>query len=862
MTFKTLPLGADILALVREWSLGRCDAKPLVYLPTRRAALLLLESLKNAGAPRLPTLRSITEPPPGAAITPPETLLGLAAATAQDIFPELSPRGLVATAQQFLALRRALLWREVSWDSLSLLSNEDAPAMGQRQLERLQRFAGLWQQRGGEAFNDADRLAIAGLNAATLNGAVLAVGILNAAPPVRRLLQRIAAQPEGCVLVLDVGRGQPANPLVDALVKDAGELEPFAGLDALSAHTRGGAFDRRQLLDAITAKGAGVLPGWTQLTPARLESGLKGMQQLIAPDARQLAMTLAALCRDAPKKTTIVCVDTPQTLAIERALTALNVPFRSSLPRYYKDTSNGSFAAAVLRLLDTAEADYAAQLTVLRAAQCRYGQDGALAACIEVELRRAKKSTFKDEPDWLAFSTDIACLRTEWRNASSAAERSNVFAAALAALSTDETVAASALVTPPPAGLSAVMFLPFWEHAAAERVVDDTAQEEGTAPLVTLCGLLEAQLDNAARVILADCTAAHWPGYAAPPPFLALRQAEALGLPAAVEQQGFTSAVFRQLAAADEVVLARRSSDTPSPFWRKLDTLLALHKQTLPVLKNLVHENHTNVSEQTAAPCPPQALRPRDYTVSDVETLRGNPFALYVRRVLRCEPLPDLAVEADQSMYGMLLHKVLEQFNALYPHAWPQDAAARLKHMSGAALQQYVLSPVRQHFWEQALNRTFDWLIETERTLRADGRHVAEREYKMAAVFTNGITVRGRLDRVDKTADGAVILDYKTGAVPAKKDLEAGRALQLYLEALLWHHQHGGEPALEYWELSGKSSGAGKIRPVPKAPLDAVSTYVNALLAAFDSDTQPYYFYPQGVKSEAFRHIARAAHAA
>ncbi|MFN8694296.1 MAG: hypothetical protein ACK5XX_07800, partial [Holosporales bacterium] len=111
MTFKTLPSGADTLTLVREWAVERCGEKPLVYLPTRRAALLLLDSLKKVGAPRLPVLRSITEPPPGAEITPPETLLALAAATAQDIFPELSPRGLVATAQQFLALRRALLWR-------------------------------------------------------------------------------------------------------------------------------------------------------------------------------------------------------------------------------------------------------------------------------------------------------------------------------------------------------------------------------------------------------------------------------------------------------------------------------------------------------------------------------------------------------------------------------------------------------------------------------------------------------------------------------------------------------------------------------------------------------------------------------
>ncbi len=60
----------------------------------------------------------------------------------------------------------------------------------------------------------------------------------------------------------------------------------------------------------------------------------------------------------------------------------------------------------------------------------------------------------------------------------------------------------------------------------------------------------------------------------------------------------------------------------------------------------------------------------------------------------------------------------------------------------------------------------------------------------------DGLTVRGRVDRLDATADGAVITDYKSSDVrdQAKADQKARDSLQLQVYALAHESEHGSLP--------------------------------------------------------------------
>ena len=79
-----------------------------------------------------------------------------------------------------------------------------------------------------------------------------------------------------------------------------------------------------------------------------------------------------------------------------------------------------------------------------------------------------------------------------------------------------------------------------------------------------------------------------------------------------------------------------------------------------------------------------------------------------------------------------------------------------------------------------------------------------------------GVTVHGRIDRLDRLADGSfAVVDYKTGGPPSVWQVEAGFALQLGTLGLMV--EHGAFPAIageatrfEYCSLgSSKTSETG-----------------------------------------------------
>jgi ATP-dependent helicase/nuclease subunit B len=107
-------------------------------------------------------------------------------------------------------------------------------------------------------------------------------------------------------------------------------------------------------------------------------------------------------------------------------------------------------------------------------------------------------------------------------------------------------------------------------------------------------------------------------------------------------------------------------------------------------------------------------------------------------------------------------------------------------------------------------------LAELERSNQAEGRTPLRAEAAGEAVVA-GVTVHGRADRIDRLADGGLaIVDYKTGAPPTQKAVDAGFALQLGLLGLIARaggfEGVSGEPeAFEYWSLARHKGTFGRL---------------------------------------------------
>ncbi|WP_264816432.1 PD-(D/E)XK nuclease family protein, partial [Acidomonas methanolica] len=183
-------------------------------------------------------------------------------------------------------------------------------------------------------------------------------------------------------------------------------------------------------------------------------------------------------------------------------------------------------------------------------------------------------------------------------------------------------------------------------------------------------------------------------------------------------------------------------------------------------------------------------------SVTEIETWLRDPYAIHARHVLGLTALPALEEAADRSDIGLIVHEGLD--------AWLKRGDLRedsLRAAFGTALEARSLRPALAAWWRVRLGRIAEWVAERERMRAAAGgapvlRALEVRGRHEFAAPGGTFSLTGRADRIEIGADGrATIIDYKTGALPSVKDVEAGWSSQLVLEAaMLAEGAFGGLP--------------------------------------------------------------------
>jgi ATP-dependent helicase/nuclease subunit B len=218
------------------------------------------------------------------------------------------------------------------------------------------------------------------------------------------------------------------------------------------------------------------------------------------------------------------------------------------------------------------------------------------------------------------------------------------------------------------------------------------------------------------------------------------------------------------------------------------------------------------------APCPPVAARPRQLSVTQIEKWMRDPYSIYARHILKLRPLDPLDADPGAADYGSFVHRALDLFLKDAQAALAADALDRLLEAGRLALGSHLDRPGVRAFWWPRFEQIARWFLEVERQRRAVVRCTVS-EVRGRLVFeapAGPFTLTAAADRIDLFTDGGLaIVDYKTGSPPGKKEVAAGFAPQLPLEAAIaaagGFEAVAGAPiaALEYWQLTG-GEPAGK----------------------------------------------------
>jgi ATP-dependent helicase/nuclease subunit B len=332
----------------------------------------------------------------------------------------------------------------------------------------------------------------------------------------------------------------------------------------------------------------------------------------------------------------------------------------------------------------------------------------------------------------------------------------------------------------------------------------------GRHPRLSILGPLEARLQRFDLTILGGLNEGSWPRGAGHDPWFSRPMRASLGLDQPERGIGQSAHDFAMLAAGPCVLMTRADkadgTKTIAARWlRRMEQLVVGLREGLPDdqrrLDRILAPDCDYAGLAAAmvtvprgeplrrpAPRPPVAARPRRLSVTEIETWLRDPYAIYARHILRLRPLAPLNEEVGPLERGNALHAAVEEFVRRYPGALPHGAAEELARIADGIFEQAGIPKSALAVWRPRFLDAARGFLEVERVRRAQiaTPHVEKTGRLVFDAPGGPFELRGRADRIDVMSNGGTaILDYKSGAVPSRKQVETMLSPQLPLEAAM-----------------------------------------------------------------------------
>jgi len=692
-------------------------------------------------------------------------------------------------------------------------------------------------------------------------GFTVAAGITTAAPAVTALVSSVARMPEGMVVLPGLalasilpdeewdalgpgedGRGEATHPqyhlklLLDRLGIARGEVQAWRRSGSSSSSPA----RARAVANAMAAPE--FSHKWETLRPS--ERRLSGIRLAEFPDSAAEAQAVALALREAletPGKTAaLVTPDRQLAVRVSALLARWGIEADDSAGRTLSATAPGTLLLSITAAA-AEELAPVALLAMLKHPLVGGEGDERLAWLDSVRELDLKLRGPRPAAGMAGLDTHFAEVR-EWQKVRQLVERIGAFLrepTSMAGLAGTLSTAAQALAGDAawrgPAGRMAAELLADLQASDAAKELLVEAEDAvpmlrqlldshavrppyGGHPRIFIWGMLEARLQRADLMVLGGLNEGVWPAMPAPDPWLPPKVRANLGMPTLDTRIGLAAHDFASALGAPEVLITRarregRSPTVASRFLLRLDAISGgLPRDVrLERLTRALDDPGPPQPASRPAPAPPANQRPERISVTAVDRLKADPFAFYAQAILKLRKIDPVDADHTAAWKGTAVHDVFQQ--------WLQQDECdpdKLRPRAEQLLRDGAIHPMLRALWAPRLLEAIDWIADMERQNRLEGRRPLAAEVKGEAPLA-GVIVHGRADRIDRLAGGSLaIIDYKTGAPPTQKAVDAGFALQLGLLGLIGRaggfDQVSGDPdAFEYWSLSRYKGSFGRL---------------------------------------------------
>ena len=258
---------------------------------------------------------------------------------------------------------------------------------------------------------------------------------------------------------------------------------------------------------------------------------------------------------------------------------------------------------------------------------------------------------------------------------------------------------------------------------------------------------------------------------------------------------------------------------TKSSFINNKQNVNFFYIKSFTINNNYYYDDLKNIpitilSQKKAHIFCPQKYKTHNFSVTQIEKLLQNPYAIYAKKILELKALSLFKFESEQKFFGILIHKIIDIYIKNYKEI--NSPIKYLTKLYNNEIKQFHWKKSLQYSWKKRFSYIARWFIAQHQN-SIDNKAQINSEYQVRSKINN-IFLTAKIDRLEHYDKELKIIDYKTG-IPAKRNhiiegLSTQLALEAYICLSLDQNNYNKKINLEYWQLQGKENQLGKIHHI------------------------------------------------
>lgn len=298
---------------------------------------------------------------------------------------------------------------------------------------------------------------------------------------------------------------------------------------------------------------------------------------------------------------------------------------------------------------------------------------------------------------------------------------------------------------------------------------------------IIICKPHDTALINYDLVIISDLNENKYPKSIIANPWLNLQMQKELELDSKISDIGNTLYEFYLNINNKKVILTRAKKSAgmqtiQSPFILRLKYILGnkfISKIATKQSSSAIEYSQDNYAKST--------IFPKQISATDIETLIRSPYNFYVKKILKIRKIDEISDRPSLADFGNFFHKITEEYTNYFPEKSIED-------LSNQYLEKIDIPKYNKNAWKTKIMAIAPEFIDFEEKRREQIQSVHSEIKGTLELNIKGkkVTILAVADRIEVGKHGEVyIMDYKTGAIPSKKDITSGLSPQLIIESII-----------------------------------------------------------------------------